>query len=160
MAGRPPTPSAINELRGTYKKNPQRRRPDEPDLEAGDIDCPDWLSAGAKAEWARVYPILSRAGVMSPAYLAALTGYCLYFAEREEAARMVVEFGTIVDDDGVKVKSPYIAVRDAANDRCKIWACELGLTAASKTKAAKIGNSEKKQNRFAKFAVHEITPAG
>lgn len=160
---RPRTPSAILELRGAYKKNPARRRPAEPEYDPSDCDCPDHLSPGAKAEWARVYPLLRSAGVMSPAYMAALAGYCHYYALWTDAVKKVNEFGAVIKGENNRpVKSPYAQVADQASAEYRSWAIELGLTAVSKTRASSSGTTTKqKENRFAKLAqVTAIRAAG
>ena len=46
-----PTPSNVLELRGAYKKNPQRRRTKEPKSSEPIGKCPDYLTEGQKKCW-------------------------------------------------------------------------------------------------------------
>jgi P27 family predicted phage terminase small subunit len=156
MAGRPPTPSAILELRGSYKQNPQRRRLAEPEFESAAVPCPDYLAGEAKIEWDRVHPLLLGAGVMTPAYLAALAGYCHWYGIWINAARELNRFGSLVKIDGETVKSPYFEIARRASAEYRAWAIELGMTAVSKTRAASSGKQQK-ENRFAKFSP-EVRP--
>ena len=148
--GRPRTPSAILELRGAYKINPQRKRPAEPQFEQADIACPDYLGERARTEWDRVYAVLQGAGVMTPAYLAALAGYCHYYAQWVEAVSNTKGLLVKLTADGEPVKSPYIDIALHASREYRAWAIELGLTAVSKTRVASTGTKQK-ENRFAKF---------
>jgi P27 family predicted phage terminase small subunit len=148
---RPPTPSALLEARGAYKINPQRRRLEEPEFENVDVDCPEYLSPLAKTEWARVYPLLRQAGVMTAAFMAALAGYCHYYAQWCEAVGNIKALLVKFEKDGDPVKSPYIDIARDASKEYRAWAIELGLTAVSKTRASSTATG-KKQNRFSKFA--------
>ena len=45
------TPTALKEVRGSYKKHPERRPNDEPVPERGIGPCPDWLDDDHRAIW-------------------------------------------------------------------------------------------------------------
>ena len=50
---RPRTPTNVLQLRGAFKKDPQRARArqNEPEPKAGIGSAPDWMAADAKAAW-------------------------------------------------------------------------------------------------------------
>jgi P27 family predicted phage terminase small subunit len=147
---RPRTPSAVLELRGAYKINPGRKRLEEPEFENTDVACPDYLSDRAKAEWARVYPLLRQAGVMTAAFMGALAAYCHYYSQWAEAVGNIKGLLVKFEQDGEPVKSTYIDIARDASKECRAWAIELGLTAVSKTRASSTA-TKKKENRFDKF---------
>lgn len=51
---RPRTPSNVLELRGAYKKNPNRAWPNEPKPNAPFGDCPDRLDQGEREAWGEI----------------------------------------------------------------------------------------------------------
>ena len=69
MKGRKPKPSAVHEANGSYKKNPQRRRQDEPEPPAGRPSIPERIArnAVAAAAWERVCDMLQEMNVLSQA---------------------------------------------------------------------------------------------
>lgn len=51
MAGRPRTPSNVLDLRGAFKKNPQRKRDEEPEAVGELGDPPEHMEAGPRLMW-------------------------------------------------------------------------------------------------------------
>ena len=48
---RPRTPTNVLELRGSFKRHPERKRTEEPNSLLAIGDCPDRLDAGERAAW-------------------------------------------------------------------------------------------------------------
>lgn len=97
---------------------------------------PEWLPAGAKAEWARVVSACAQ----YPTWLqeidrAALAGYAMSWHTFAEAARDVVDRGVLVPGrssaDAARaamVKNPALQVMREAQASMRAWARELGFT--------------------------------
>src|SRR5262245_3472717 len=78
---RPRLPSKVLELRGSFVKNPQRKRPLEPQPAVQVPACPSHLDRTAKREWRRITPELKKLGLLSHLDRAALAAYCQCWAE-------------------------------------------------------------------------------
>ncbi len=86
MRGRKPKPTALKKLQG----NPGGRRlnESEPQFSEG-IVCPEWLTAEAKAEWARMVSELDASGMLQSVDAASLAGYCQSFARWRSAEQLI-----------------------------------------------------------------------
>ena len=113
--GPAPTPTNLRVLKGDrpYRINANEPRPrNEPPAE------PDWLTAGARAEWRRVVPDLIAMGTAKAVDALALAAYCEAVAMLARLVREVEQDGPIVagrDGDPGPRKNPAVAMlRDAS----------------------------------------------
>ena len=83
---RPPKPTALLHLQGTYREDRHGRRSREPQAR-GRLDAPDWLAPEARAEWDRVVEAYAEAGVVTPLDRAMLATFCELWARFVEADR-------------------------------------------------------------------------
>ena len=148
MAGRKPLPSSIQDLKGAYRKNPQRRPRNEPEFTEQDAECPDHLGPVAKAEWVRMYPELKAAGLMRAAYMAAFAAYCQNYERWAMAEKEVQAQGLIVGG----YPNPYLAIASKAMDQMRSFLTEFGMTPSSKTRAVADKREKQEESRFAKLA--------
>lgn len=123
---RPRTPTAILETRGAFKKNPQRRRPEEPKVGTGLGEPPADLTALERAAWEQIARECAK-GVLTGADRIAV----------EIASRLLARFREEGDLPGAK-----LAQLSSLLGR-------FGMTPADRSKV----HVEKKQpeNEFAEF---------
>ena len=84
---RPPKPTALLQLQGTYREDRHGKRGREPRAGGGTLDAPDWLVPEARAEWDRVVEAYAEAGVVTPLDRAMLATFCQLWARFVEAER-------------------------------------------------------------------------
>lgn len=73
MAGRPPKPTALHILQGTYRKDRHSR--DEPIPPPGEVLPPAWLSMEARRLWAEMAPTFIAMGVLTTADVTAFANW-------------------------------------------------------------------------------------
>jgi len=136
MRGRKPQPTALRILRG----NPGRRPlpPDEPapaPLDAGEA-APDWLADDARAEWARLVPLLTRCGVLTETDRSALTAYCDAWGTWKEASTQIRRFGMVLKtkDGKLPVVSPYVRIAHDSLTQMRAFLIEFGMTPSSRVR--------------------------
>ena len=83
---RPPKPTALLQLQGTYRKDRHGKRSREPRAK-GILDAPEWLAPEARAEWDRVVEAYAESGVVTPLDRAMLATFCQLWARFVEAER-------------------------------------------------------------------------
>lgn len=144
-SGRRPQPSRLKILRG----NPGKRRlhPDEPQPAAvdGSFDTPPRELDGdetARAEWARVAPLLRACGLVTETERTALVALCQQWSRYLDAQAQVRRLGMIVQSkEGSPITNPYLDVADKALGHChRLWTV-LGLTPSGRARvgAAMLG---------------------
>src|SRR5262245_40702593 len=127
MKGRKPEPTALKILRGNPGKRPLN--PDEPTPAAADVTAPEWLDPAAKAEWARLAPILSRNGLLTEMDVDALTAYCQAWCTWRTAVQKIREFGLVIKaKNGFPMQSPYVPIMNSAMATMKGLMAEFGMT--------------------------------
>src|SRR5262245_11926058 len=92
--GRKRTPTGMLELRGSRHA---AGRGDEPRPVPGNVTCPSWLSAAAKAEWKRLFPELRRLGLITLVDRASFAAYCEAVGELQEATILLERDGRVID---------------------------------------------------------------
>ena len=134
MPGPSPKPTKLKILHGNPGKRPLNDR--EPIPAAGTPECPDWLDAEAKAEWARIVPELEFMGLLTRIDRCALAAYCQTYSRWATAEQQVAKFGTIVKspEKQFPMKSPYLTIADQAMDAMRRFLVEFGMTPASRTR--------------------------
>ncbi|WP_420331898.1 phage terminase small subunit P27 family [Oceanicaulis alexandrii] len=100
--------------------------------------APSWLSKDAKAEWKRVYPVLAERGVLTDADMGALETYCATMGRVRQLEKLCAEVDPFVQSE-TSAPRPHPAFRmlDDAITQARQWAMQLGLTPASRAKAAR-----------------------
>lgn len=69
-------PLAIVRMEGNPGKRKLPTEEEEVHAVPGAPKCPDWLNATARAEWARVIPLLNAQGTVAQIDMAIVAGYC------------------------------------------------------------------------------------
>lgn len=139
--------------------NPGRRplNENEPVIEEGVPDMPPGLSAAAQEEWHRIIPILQRMRVLSPAYGAALAGYCQTYARWFEAEADITENGSIIEepiirrrrgeDDEIagykRKKNPAVAIANESMKIMRAFLSDFGLSPSTLSKVSMNAEQEK-----------------
>lgn len=75
---RPPKPTAMHRLNGTYRPDRHGARATEPFVE-GVPQAPEWLDGDALEFWNYLVPLLVEAGVLSPLDGPVLAGLCCHW---------------------------------------------------------------------------------
>ena len=137
--GRKKIPTAIQELRGAYKKNPQRRNLNEPESIKEKPRCPKYLDDIAKAEWKVLCGILEQLGVLSKADKTALVMYCQTYSEWRKAADMCQQYGAWQvkkDTKGelITKRHEWDRIREQTQEACRKWLVEFGLTPSARSR--------------------------
>lgn len=133
--GRTPQPTTLKLLRG----NPGKRRlPAHEPQPAPELPAPpDHLSAGARAEWARVAPELHRLGVLTMADRSTMAAYCQVYAQWVEAEAAIAREGlTMMSTKGTLMAHPAVRISHQALTLLRQYMTELGLTPASRARLA------------------------
>lgn len=127
----------VKRARGTLKKS---REVATPVSLGGDgpvnTAAPSWLAKGAKAEWARVVPLLDQAKLRSEADRTALGMYCTAVHRAQKAEQEIERTGmTVVNPTtGALHAHPLLTVAKEARAQALRYGCEFGLTPASRGK--------------------------
>ena len=131
--GPTPKPAHIKALEGNPGKRPLKCNNAKPRSLAP--DCPDWLSAEAKAEWKRLAPELERLGLLTVLDRAAFSCYCQSFAHWVQAQRVLREQGTMyVTGSGRVRERPEVAIAESSLKLMRAFAVEFGLTPNSRSR--------------------------
>lgn len=134
MAGRPKTPTNVLELRGAYKKHPERKPKDgtEPELKDGVGEPPEYLAADEKALWHEIVS-LACDGVLGDSDRLAV----------EIAATLMAEFRR-----GGRDEQGRPLFTDARLSRLQAILGQLGMTPADRAKV-KVPKKGAPANAFA-----------
>lgn len=137
-SGRRKKANALKDLHGSR----QPRNGNEPQYAVGEPARPSHLSASARAEWARIVPILLSARVLTPADGAALAEYCDLHALSVQIAKAMAakDFTPVVDGKA----NPLITMKRQVAAQIRVFLAEFGLTPSSRTKVAAIQQPEAK----------------
>ena len=127
---RPPTPSAILQLRGSFKTHPERVREDAPGAGAFDESPPECLTGAEIAAWREMVAALPRV---------ALTG-----SERPGVTQMARLWATL------KATHPASPDFKKLDDSFRQWCVQMGMTVVARVKLGSHEN-QKQQNEFSNF---------
>jgi P27 family predicted phage terminase small subunit len=101
---------------------------------------PAWLGAEAKLEWRRVMPGLIERRVLTDADMATFENYCFAIGEIRRARKTLAKEGdTITSTRGDVKRHPAAQTAFQSLTEARRLAAELGLTPASRGKAAAMG---------------------
>jgi P27 family predicted phage terminase small subunit len=141
---RRPKPTSLRQLQGNPGKRPFNSL--EPKPEIGAPKMPKWLTGAARKEWRAIVQELTRTGVLARVEYATLTGYCIAWAQVQEAQKEVERIGLVIsvevqDKDGSfhvtgTRKNPACTVLDCALKQLRAFSSELGLSPSSRSKVA------------------------
>jgi P27 family predicted phage terminase small subunit len=137
-SGRRPQPTALKLLRGNPGKRPLNQNEPQPEPVGESFDVPPAALDGdavAAAEWARLAPMLRRAGMVTEAERTSLVALCQQWSRYLKAQGNVMQVGMVVmGKNGQPFVNPYLGVADKALTHCcKLWS-ELGLTPSSRSR--------------------------
>lgn len=142
LRGPKPKPVELKLLAGNPggRPHPAGGRPSR--VKPGRPDRPPELTAEAAAEWDRIVPELTEAGLLAKVDRAALAAYCFAWAELVGATAILEAEGRIVREPmqnskgeviGEKVKNhPANRLMSDASARVKAYLSEFGLTPAAR----------------------------
>lgn len=142
--GRPPKPTELKIIQGTFRKD--RATPGRPMPEVEIPSCPAWLGRQAKMEWKRITPHLKKLGLISQIDRSALAAYCQAYHRWWEAETLIKEHGlTFTTDKGYVQQRPEVGIASSAMKQMRMFLTEFGLTPSSRTRitAAPAAGSEK-----------------
>lgn len=116
----------------------------QPDQNAlpGVTGAPAWLSKDAKAEWARVMPILVERRILTNADLASFENYCVAIGQVRECERLIRRGGYVVETNRGPRAHPAVKIQSDAMTRARLLAAELGLTPVSRSRPAVCENDD------------------
>jgi P27 family predicted phage terminase small subunit len=90
---------------------------------------PEFLTPEALAEWNRIVPELQRLEIVKTIDRAALASYCETWARFVSAQMDIRADGMYVTgSQGQPVKSPAVAIAEAASKELRAWCAEFGFT--------------------------------
>ena len=151
-SGRRRMPTNLQVLRG--KQKPRSSEPSPTPADASFDEPPTELEGDtlARAEWARVAPMLRLCGLISQAERSTLIAVCQQWSIYLEAQGKVRSLGMIVKrPNGVPVTNPYFAIADRALKQCRNFWNELGLTPSGRSRLSALADvaSPKERSKWA-----------
>lgn len=133
--GRPPIPTAIKKLKGTYREH--RAPGPEPEPDSDRPSCPRWLTPYAKTAWRYYAPILHEQGTLTKADRDILVVFCEALALFREATEKLQEQDKVhTTHKGNYLQNPWLYSRKQAVQDMLKAAAELGIGAGSRTRLA------------------------
>jgi len=142
MAGRKPKPTNIIRLEGNPGKRPLNDREPQPKTEIP--DCPEFLNEVAKAEWNRMAPHLKTLRLITQIDMAALAGYCHYYAIWKDASEKLADDYISISDKGNEFQNPLVGTMNTAFANMLKCMVEFGMTPSSRSRL-KVEPNDKKQ---------------
>ena len=135
IRGRKPKPTALRRSEG----NPGKRAYNHAEPAApGDLpDCPEHLSAAARAEWDRLAGVMHEMGVLSTVDRAGFAAYCQCYGRWVEAELKLKETPLLYKTQtGYIQQSPWLSVANKQLELMGRYMTEFGLTPASRARVA------------------------
>lgn len=153
--GRPPKPTAVLRLTGTYRKDRHARRGKEPQPSkpARVPPPPVYLDDVGKQEWSRVARELHGLGLLTVLDMASLAGYCASFARARAAEETLKAKGTTYcTPQGIEMPRPEVAIAKNAWTEVRKFGAEFGLTPSARVRVkAPDAPPDPKVNEFARL---------
>lgn len=122
-------------------------RPLEPKYRTPVGKPPEILAGVALETWQKISNEMTAAGTISNVDAEALLAYCTAVQDLHDTYEDIETFGRIVETERGLVKNPAFTIRATALTQIKAFACEFGLTPASRGKVK--GSPDEKKNKFA-----------
>ena len=149
MAGRPPKPTSLKVIQGTFQKSRAVSEPIVRNIESPPKP-PRWFKdhPTAKKEWRRITPLLIEQGTLAEVDLVALECYCIAY-ERviyAEATiyRKQVKLNaagdsessslTFVSPNGYEQQIPEVSIAQQARKECREFLTQFGMSPASRSR--------------------------
>ena len=146
MRGRKPKPTALKKLQGNPGRRPLPKGEPHPEVKVP--DCPEFLSASAKEEWARISKELEAVGLVTEVDRGALTAYCSAWAEVERAERELQKGGyevtliaTVTGREYKKV-SPWVKILKDARKQMIEALREFGMSPSSRARVTAVAKEK------------------
>ncbi len=144
MAGRPPKPTALKKLEGTFRDDRVLKNEMMPAKIEFAPSAPTYLSRDAKREWKSVCNELIRLDMLHGVDLPLLSAYCQEMSNYIEAEKRLRKEGRTIEfrkQDGSKysMPSPWISIKNSALKNAQGLASQFGFTPAARTKIAAEG---------------------
>jgi P27 family predicted phage terminase small subunit len=135
MAGRPPKPTNLHIIQGTFEKSRHSKRKDVAFTRLNKAPpAPEHLSYAAAEEWRRLAPILVGNGIMSALDTFALERLCDTLVEIQELRAIIAKNGHTYGNGDLLKANPAVAMLSDADRRLLSWLTQFGLTPSSRTK--------------------------
>ena len=139
MAGRPPKPTALKKLEGTYRADRAVSNEMMPARLLFAPTPPSFLSAEAKKEWKSACQELIELDMLHRVDLPLLMAYCQEMANYIHAVKALKKEGmvkTISREDGssYSMPSPYISIKNSALKNAQSIAGQFGFTPSARSK--------------------------
>lgn len=149
--GRKPIPTAIRELNGYFKQNPQRKNYLEPDAPQDPPVAPEGLDEIAKAEWDSMVETLHELNILSSCDRAMLELYCRTYSRWREAEEMVIQQGAVYEGK----RNPWDIIRRDNLASCHKLLSEFGLSPSSRSRVS----ANKTMNQITKIKPRDRKPS-
>lgn len=133
MRGRPAKPTVIKLLTG----NPGRRplNPSEARPPAGVPEAPDFLTAEAKREWARIVPLLAQSGLITTLDRGVMANYCEAWSRWVACQKKIRREGFIrLSCEGVPCYTRHYEAANKAMDQIRHLGEQLGLSPSARSR--------------------------
>lgn len=132
--GRPLKSEEEKERAGTKRRD--RDRGDAPQVEPAILPPPPHLSAGAKKEWRRLMPPLSRSGLFTPLDAGSLEAYCVSYDLAAQAVRQYSGNPAMVIDlpNGFKQANPLLEIMTRFYKLAADFGARFGLDPISRSR--------------------------
>jgi len=155
MRGRIPKPTTQKKIEG----NPGKRclNAKEPTPEHGVPQMPFKLSKAETAHWKRLIPILQGARVLTVADGDILGGLCRAQALADAAAAEVAKHGVLIRtvDSATHLPivrtNPAIRILSDALRHVRLFAADLGLSPASRSRVTTVSDNDNEENALERF---------
>ena len=141
MAGRKIIPIELKKLRGTYRKDRDRKPPPS---SKGKPIAPAWLNTRAKRKFGIVVRRLDDLSMASSSYTEAIALLASRLEEVERYSKMLDEEGALLDEK----PHPVIKLREMAMNHSHKLLVEFGLTASAIQKVGAKMKEKPKKNPF------------
>ena len=131
--GRPPKPTRLKELHGTYRRD--RAPKNEAQPEARRPTCPRWLSGDARKAWRRLAPRLYAAGLLTQVDQNALSRYCQLWARWRASEAHILEHGAVCKmPSGYSAQNPHVGISTKLAALLSRLESDFGMSPSARTK--------------------------
>lgn len=157
MAGRPPKPTALKVIAGTFRQDRANNEPVAEAMKTSPRPPKHFRDHSiARREWRRISPLLIDQGTLSEVDLVALECYCLAYERALEAEAIITarrkkieqahESGaendemasrsalTFFSPNGYEQQIPEVSIAQQARKECREFLIQFGMTPASRSR--------------------------
>ncbi|ROR91758.1 phage terminase small subunit P27 family [Nocardioides aurantiacus] len=135
-------PAALQLLkgRGNGTDSGGRKVKEPPNFKRVPPTAPDWLSAEAAAEWARVVPGLQRLDLLKEEDRAVLAAYCETWSTYVVAVRLVATEGLTIEAKQGMLPHPAVGIARSAGRELRAFAGQFGLSPVAEMALGQVGD--------------------